>query len=427
IALLYLLHSVPLPPSRNEINRHPVLHGSYSLSFNRERDLTSILAFLSHTMNDSDHVPALCVEEDPGSVSLNVVLAVNKKKWEDGNEILYSLKQSLEGIFAILSDISEGMHSRAMEHHIFTAIVSMCSQRILRRLRFVAKKWESPKQPLKGVLSDAIHSLKQVSQHTLHDVPVHLFTERAKDVIRLADSWIKHQKSAELEDLVEGIYWLKQIGDLQALMNLIPNHAMGPSSRQNLVNIVSKVARYREAARFLYRTAKRFPSLRRMKIVLVNLSKEAFDRVSGQQLNLQLSSTIARLNRTCQVPDVGYLCRLLKTSGPKLNDQVAVQTRKTLRDAKIHAEIQLVYHYELNASGLPPRVICSSKDACFLCNTFIVAHGKMHTPRYHGRLYPGWRLPLMSNLIDLDQRFNSALEDHLKNSLKVMLSRKKKT
>jgi hypothetical protein len=303
----------------------------------------------------------------------------------------------------------------------------MCSQRILKRLRFVAKKRGTPKQPLKVVLGEAINSLKQVDHQMLRSQPVSLFTERAKDVVRLADLWAKHQKPAELEDLVEGVYQLKQIRDLQALLDSIPNRAMCPSSRRNLVNIVSKVSRYREAARFLCRTAKRIPSLRRAKVVPVNLPKEAFDRVSAGNYTSQLASTIARINTVCQGPDVRYLCRLLNTGGSQPNDQFAAQTRKTLQDAKIHAEVQLVFYYELNASSLVPRVVCSSKDACFLCNAFILMHGKMHTPRYHGRLYPGWRLPSMSDLNDLDLRFNSALEDQIKDSLKILLSRQKKT
>jgi hypothetical protein len=109
IALLYLLHSVPVPPSCNEINKPPFRHGSYSLSFTRERNLASTLAFLSNTKDDSNHIPALCVEENPELASLNVMLAVNRTKWEDGNEVLQNIKQSLEKIFTILSEISEGM------------------------------------------------------------------------------------------------------------------------------------------------------------------------------------------------------------------------------------------------------------------------------------------------------------------------------
>jgi hypothetical protein len=114
VALLYLLHSVPISPSCNKIIKPQSLKGSYSLSFDQERDLASTLAFLSNTKDDSNHVPALCIEEIPKLATLKVVLAVNKTKWEDGNEALQNLKQSLEKIFTILSEISEGMSYKVL-------------------------------------------------------------------------------------------------------------------------------------------------------------------------------------------------------------------------------------------------------------------------------------------------------------------------
>ncbi|KAF1912148.1 hypothetical protein BDU57DRAFT_459713 [Ampelomyces quisqualis] len=423
IALLHLLHSVPDQPSRNEVGHQPHLRNKeYSLSFDQEKTLASTLAFLSNTKNDTNHIPALCVEEDPASGSLDVVLAVNKTKWEDGNEVLRDLRQRLEKIFFILSEVSGADSSRATEYDVFIAIVSICAHRILGRLRFLRTKWGALKQPLAVVLRDAVVALEQVPEPISRSLPVRLFNERARELIRLADSWDKHRKPEELSGLVEGIYHLKQVGDVKTLLDLIPNRAMDPSSRQNLVNIISKVSRYREAARFLYRTAKRIPLLRRIKVVLVDLPRESFDRVSSKQYAPQLASIVERISANSQRTDVGNLCRLLSTGSAQLNDQFATQTRKTLREAKIHAEIQLVYHYELQASKLPPRVVCSSKDACYLCNTFLKMHSKMHTPRHHGRLYPGWRLPQVPNLAHLDMRLNAVLERRIEHSLKLLRS-----
>ncbi|KAL6171565.1 hypothetical protein ACJQWK_02578 [Exserohilum turcicum] len=109
IALLYLLHSVPVPPSCNEIKKPPSRQGGYSSSFVQERDLASTLAFLSYTEDDPNHIPALCVEENPKLMSLDVVVAVNKKNEADGNEALQNIEQNLEKIFTILSEISQGM------------------------------------------------------------------------------------------------------------------------------------------------------------------------------------------------------------------------------------------------------------------------------------------------------------------------------
>jgi hypothetical protein len=107
ISLLYLLHSVPVQPFSNETNQ-PLREQGYALSFTRERRLVSTLAFLSYTKEDTNHIPALCIQENPRSASLSVILAVNRKTYEDGSQALQGLRQKFERIFAILSETVEG-------------------------------------------------------------------------------------------------------------------------------------------------------------------------------------------------------------------------------------------------------------------------------------------------------------------------------
>lgn len=65
---------------------------------------------------------------------------------------------------------------------------------------------------------------------------------------------------------------------------------------------------------------------------------------------------------------------------------------------KVHAEIQLLFHYELYPDRPRPRIICSSKSACYLCNLFFRLHGGFFVPRTHGRLYEKWTLPDWSDV-----------------------------
>jgi hypothetical protein len=60
---------------------------------------------------------------------------------------------------------------------------------------------------------------------------------------------------------------------------------------------------------------------------------------------------------------------------------------------KVHAEIQLLFFYEIHPSRSRPRFICSSKSACYMCNLFFSLHGGFYVPRTHGRLYDKWTLP----------------------------------
>lgn len=108
IALLYLLHSVPTPPSSNRLDHLPRHREGYALSFTRERSLVGLLAFLSNTKDDRDHIPAVCIREDLEPSSLSILLAVNSGKPGDGNVVLQELKRGFERIYTVLSQVSDG-------------------------------------------------------------------------------------------------------------------------------------------------------------------------------------------------------------------------------------------------------------------------------------------------------------------------------
>jgi hypothetical protein len=309
------------------------------------------------------------------------------------------------------------------------AIVTMCSRRILCRLRLISNAWKKPKQPVTEVLQTAIYSLNQLGNKKLgalfHDAM--LFTEKAKHAIRLVGLWNKHQTTHELSELVHGIHNLRTVIDIGPLLAIIPNSMMAPSSRSNLINIISKVARYREAANFLHRTAKKYPIVRRMKAVPADLPGIFFDLTPTSFNTPSIAAKLKTIDPVYRKSQINYICNLLNTTESQANETIATQMTKTMTEAKIHAEIQLLYYCEVNDLRPTPRVICSSKDACYLCNAFIAAHGKMHMPRYHGRLYPGWRLPLCPTLKATEIRFNVVLDEQLRESLYSIVSKRRKT
>ena len=109
IALLHLLHSVPNLPSSNPLDKLPLCQEGYSLSISDERKLVGTLAFLSNASDDSNHVPAVCLQESSPQLSLDVLLAVNRVEWKDGDQVLQELRRGFETVFAILSSrVSEG-------------------------------------------------------------------------------------------------------------------------------------------------------------------------------------------------------------------------------------------------------------------------------------------------------------------------------
>ena len=65
------------------------------------------------------------------------------------------------------------------------------------------------------------------------------------------------------------------------------------------------------------------------------------------------------------------------------------------RSCRVHAEIQLITYLDLkrDSQRLRPRVICSGKAACFLCELFLNQHGLYFVPETHGKLTPHWTIP----------------------------------
>lgn len=59
----------------------------------------------------------------------------------------------------------------------------------------------------------------------------------------------------------------------------------------------------------------------------------------------------------------------------------------------VHAEIQIISYYESGYTGAWPRAIGTSKEACFLCDAFISAHGLFHVSKAHRQVFAAWTVP----------------------------------
>lgn len=231
----------------------------------------------------------------------------------------------------------------------------------------------------------------------------------------------RFRKGSRLETVVKSISQLESTGDINSLISTIPTRTLNPVLGKSFVKMLNTVTRYYEVARYLYRTARDIPVVRNMRFFAVELPKETFNRVPAGNCDPKLKGIIGTRDLlTGYQPSTARICTALNVSEKGANFQLARQAQKTLREGKIHAEIQLIYYCELNASTVPlwPRVVRSSKDACWLCNAFILSHGKVFTSRCHGRLYPGWRLPLLGGpSVSIADAFNRKLEEQISKSL----------
>ena len=70
-------------------------------------------------------------------------------------------------------------------------------------------------------------------------------------------------------------------------------------------------------------------------------------------------------------------------------------TEKPTVKCNVHAEIRLLLYYDLHPKpdSTPPRVLGVSKAACYLCNLFILEHGRFYHTKTHGYLHDQWTVP----------------------------------
>ena len=77
----------------------------------------------------------------------------------------------------------------------------------------------------------------------------------------------------------------------------------------------------------------------------------------------------------------------------------------------VHAEVQMVVFYKTCFPPPWPRAIGASKEACFLCDAFISAHGYFYLSKAHRQLFHKWTVPDRSDYTTATlKRFRSALE-----------------
>lgn len=108
IAYLHMLHAVPTQPQRNCTSDLSNYKEGYTLSFDEERRLRSVLAFLSSIRNDPNYIPAICIRERRKPTSLDVLVAVNKGHADDGNDMLRELENGFNKLFEVLSRACDG-------------------------------------------------------------------------------------------------------------------------------------------------------------------------------------------------------------------------------------------------------------------------------------------------------------------------------
>lgn len=180
--------------------------------------------------------------------------------------------------------------------------------------------------------------------------------------------------------------------NLQKAFDRIPNNSgICPSDRASTIIAISKIRRYWTSCEFLSTAVRRYSIFRGIISTRVRCPQPfTYLPLSGEDYFERALLRLQQRGIFSGTPEEfcteNLACSLQKAESNFMSNLGSLHP-------KVHAEIQLLMFYESHPDLPSPRVISSSKSACFLCDLFLKRHGRFYTGRTHGVLYPNWAMP----------------------------------
>jgi hypothetical protein len=200
---------------------------------------------------------------------------------------------------------------------------------------------------------------------------------------------------------------------------VLEKSTLEPSLKDYIPEATRKVGRYYAAASDLNSAARDKHCRLFLKVHVEIFQVQVPISIKKMKAELQLSNLPSPIGQTSNYQP------------EKIKNNLRKRMTEASMHLKVHAEIQLLFYYELNPKAPRPRFICSSKKACYLCDLFLHIHGRFHVPRTHGRLYEMWVLPdwldiprkRRRELAVITKRFKDVLDDRINKTLTSGLTR----
>ncbi|KAL1953301.1 hypothetical protein VTO42DRAFT_3031 [Malbranchea cinnamomea] len=423
IALLSFVNDKPLEAKRTiteTSNARPDEDRARQLSLPQEITLAQQFAFISAYSDDPCHVTAVAIEETLEG-TLFVRVAVNEGSHQalvtGLREVARILEPSL-GTVSYWSRQLESADSRSENADaLLKKVISLNRKRILCRLRSRHASF-SLKARDKPSLLDRLQVAQELLQHSTL-APSALQT-LSTDIDELRSPFMQLEAMSKQQALSSTsdpclFSLVTKINSLWRHAHMLQQIPPAPgrwtaNDTQSLLNHIRKAGQYVDACSELLRAARRSNVF----------SKVSVELVGGLQLS---SVTVKDPNPVMQNAVSRKLLHRVATHMGKPVEEVQNMTKRMLGErSRIHAEMQLVLFYERNTRLRRPRVICSSKSACFLCYLFLLLQGEYIIPSTHGKLYPAWKWPgsgagNVPGLKKLLPRFVDAVEKKLQENL----------
>lgn len=326
---------------------------------------------------------------------------------------------------------------------LLSAIIEFNRHRILCRLRSShSTTWKSKNRPpIINSLAEALTKLPvldAVSAETLKDVKQivqGMVTIFNKLEIMRGTQVRSHEADKFLLPILRSSNSLIMEYRLSDILRSIPHseNSFPEERKTSLVEGIRKLGLYIKLAPSLLRFARRLPIFRNITVCSIAIKStppSGLQASAGEQMPQGLLYQYLQDPSSVRGQIIAQVESRVKSN---LVETQADLRQKSLCKKKIHAEIQLLFYYEQQPqTKLRPRVICSSKNACFLCNAFLRTHNQFYTPKTHGKLYSSWTLPNLSalslprgrkeELRGLYEQFNTFIQEKIISCLKTRSS-----
>jgi hypothetical protein len=439
--LLFCLNEQPNAP--HETTYAPSISSS-ELSIRREMQLAEDFAYISSMKDDPNGVTAVCMEADYNTGGIAFRVATNTgcpshivQQLQMVADIMVRaskrgmlLKFRSKLLSMQLADASINQTEIPLDladRLLFEQITQMCYARILSRLRskHAAKTQKTrgkPKMPelLLQTMSECKREISICRQSNATKVA--RMQEQCKtfgEVFEGLEESDDKQTSLQHLDKLMSLAHRFEVHTLATVLD--QSSAMDPTLKEYLPRAIEKLGRYRSIATGLANASrtKKHSLFRSITVRPIELPDLKLD-------NRSLTSSLQDFENVWSrnAGDVSHsLLRQLREE-TKVKYHTRIHTCGT--KWKVHAEVQILMFYEQRPCQALPRVICSSKSACYLCSLFLETHGRFIVPRTHGRIYDRWTLPseaafdskTMESLLPVLHRFNQAVEVTIRKALK---------
>lgn len=187
------------------------------------------------------------------------------------------------------------------------------------------------------------------------------------------------------------------------------------NATESLIDRLGKISQYVKACEELLKAARRYRIFSNIVVKFVDL----------QQVGRHLSKDAASdeiIEAGCTRETLSRISSQHRKSVLSIRESIKARLSEISR---LHAKIQLVLYYEQEATFLRPRVICSSKSACYLCHLLLRIHGQFYVPSTYGKLYGTWKWPVPSHLPNVTERRGAKLGlQHLLSEFSNAIDRK---